>query len=334
MFSPQRRRRRYGWWLLLLAVAFVTLALLTGGIRTETRALTAFFDESRTLALESDQIAADFRSLIREDLDTTTREDFDVLMDRLELLMLENSAQLATVDRPDSAFASGELLSLAFDSWATGLADFRGSVIAVTDDPAGMAPVDNLAAAIVQLRVGDLLYARFLDRANDHTADLDVTIGEFPIVAFVTTEPALLNGDLLARTIRGSTEMGIRHDLAILSVNFDPVPTGGAGPDRELIFPAGDRLVFSAIVSNQGNVDEKAVIVSMTFQSEIGAVLAGEESEPLDLAPGENRSVTFSGVDVSPGSQYTLVFTMTLADDELTPDNNSWDAQVRINPIG
>ena len=334
MFTPRRRRRRYGWWVIAALAVFVGLALLTGGIRTETRQLTEFFDESRTLTMDSDQIANDFRTLIRTELASVSREDFDVLMDRLEGLMIDNAAALEQVNRPDSAFSSGELLSLAFDSWATGLGDFRTSVIAVTDDPAGNSPVDSLAAAIVQLRVGDLLYARFLDSANELKVGLDVTIGEFPIVAFVTTEPALLNGDLLARTIRGSAEMGIRHDLSILQIVFDPVATGGEGTDGELIFPATDRLAFSAVVSNQGNVDEKAKIVSFTFQSAEGEVLATADSELLDLAPNENRSVFFTAVDVSAGNEYTLIFTLTLAEDDLATENNTWDAQIRINPLG
>jgi hypothetical protein len=334
MFSPERRRRRYGWWLLLLAAGFVVLALLTGGIRTDNRQLTEFFDESRTLAMDSDQISADFRSLIRAELATTSREDFEILMERLEGLMTDNSAALKQVTRPDSAFASGELLSLAFDSWGTGLADFHGAVIEVTDDPAGHSPVDQLAAAIVQLRVGDLLYARFLDSANDLKLGLDVAIGDFPVVAFVTTEPALLNGDLLSRTIRGSTEMGVRQDLSILQVVFDPIPTGGEGDDGELIFPATGSMAFSVVISNQGNVDEKAVLVSMTFQSEEGAVLANADSALLDLAPNDTNSVTFPVVEVLPGSEYTLVFTVTLANNDLTPDNNSWDAQLRINSPG
>lgn len=334
MFAPPRRRRRYGWWLLAIATAFVGLALLTGGIRTETRQITEFFDESRILVLESDQISEDFRTLIRAELQTVTRDDFDLLMDRLEGLMMENAATLELVNRPDSAFAPGELLSLAFDSWATGLGDFRTSVIAVTDDPAGNNPVDQLAAAIVQLRVGDLLYARFLDGANELIAGLDVTIGDFPVVAFVTTEPALLNGDLLARTIRGSADMGIRHDLSILQVVFDPLSTGGAGSDGELIFPATDRMAFSAVISNQGNVDEKARVLSVTFQSEEGEVLTSADSELLDLAPGDTRSIPFDAVEVAPGNEYTLTFTLTLPEADLSPENNTWGAQLRINPLG
>ena len=65
MFTPRRRRRRYGWWVIAALAVFVGLALLTGGIRTETRQLTEFFDESRTLTMDSDQIANDFRTLIR-----------------------------------------------------------------------------------------------------------------------------------------------------------------------------------------------------------------------------------------------------------------------------
>ncbi len=334
IFTPPRRRRRYGWWLIVIALAFIGLALLTGGLRTETRRLTEFFDESRTLAMESDLVADDFRQLIRTELQTVTRDDFDVLMDRLEGLMIANAAALAEVETPDTAFAAGELLSLAFDSWSVGLGDFRTSVIAVTDNPAGTAPVDNLAAAIVQLRVGDLLYARFLDRANELKSGLDVAIGEFPIVAFVTTEPALLNGDLLARTIRGSTDMGVRRDVSILQVVFDPVPTGGEGAEGEIIFPATDRMQFSAVIGNQGNVDEKAVVITATFQSAEGAVLATEDASPIDLSPGENVSVLFGAQNVSPGDEYTLTFTLTVVEDDLNTDDNTWEAQLRVNPLG
>ncbi len=255
-------------------------------------------------------------------------------MDFLESRMVDNARDLADVTTPDSAFAAGEVLSLAFDSWSVGLADFRSSVIGVTDNPLGTAPVDQLAAAIVQLRVGDLLYARFLDRANELKQDLDVTIGDFPVVAFVTTEPALLNGDLLARTIRGSTDMGERHDLGILQVVFDPIATGGTGSDGELIFPASDRLQFSAVIGNQGNVDEKAVVVTATFISAEGAVLVSDESAPIDLSAGENDSVIFDAIDVSPGDEYTLTLTLTLVEDDLNDADNTWEAQVRINPLG
>ena len=334
MFGPPRKRRRYGWWIVLIAGAVVGLALLTGSLRTETRQLTEFFDESRTLAMSSNQVASDFRHLITAELADVTRDDFDVLMDRLEGLMVENAEALAAVASPDSAIAADQLLGLAFDSWSDGLDDFRSGVFAVTDDPVGHSAVDSLAAAIVQLRVGDLLYARFLDRANELTADLDVTIGEFPVVAFVTTEPALLNADLLARSIRNSTDMGERHDVAILQIVFDPVATGGEGADGEIIFPATDRISYGAVVGNQGNVDEKGLVITITFQSEAGAVLVAEDSAPIDLAAGENRYVPFSAQNVTAGDEYTVTFTLTVVEEDLNVDDNVWESPIRINAQG
>ena len=334
MFAPPRRKRRYGWWLVAIAIAVVGLALLTGGLRTETRQLTEFFDETRTLAMESDQIASDFRQLIREELQTVTREDFDVLMDRLEALMLANAAALTDVPTPDSASAADEFLLGALDSWASGLGDFRTAVVGVTDDPLGTAPVDRLSAAILQLRFGDFAYAKFRDRANELVGGLDVTIGEFPIVAFVTTEPVLLNNALLARIIRGSTALGERHDVSILTVVYDPVPTGGAGSDGEIIFPAADRFQFGAVVSNLGNVDEKDLVITFTFQNEEGAVIANEESGAIELSPGESDSILFAAQEVSPGDEYTLSFTLTVVVDDLNTADNTWEARIRINALG
>lgn len=335
MFAPPRRRRRYGWWLLGILTVVVGLALLTGGLRTETRRLTEFFDDTREMAMESDQVAESFRQLIRIELQTISRDDFDVLMDRLEGLMADNVPALDQVTTPDSAFAAGELLGLAFDSWADGLGDFRTAVGEAADQPLGTAPVDQLAAAIVQLRVGDLLYARFLDRANELKEGLDVTIGEFPIVAFVTTEPALLNGDLLARAIRGSgSALGERHDVGILQITWEPLPTGGEGSDGETIFPATERLQFGVVVGNLGNVDEESLMVTVTLQNEEGAVVSTEDSGLIDLSHGENDSVLFGVQEVSPGSDYTLIFTLTLVPDELNTADNTWEAQIRISALG
>ena len=163
---------------------------------------------------------------------------------------------------------------------------------------------------------------------------LDVTIGEFPSIAFISDQRALLNGERLARAVRNSTEMGVRRDVVILQVVFEPLPAGGLGEDGEIIFPATDRLQFSAVIGNRGNVDQKDLRVTANIRSESGEALTTADSRNVDLAPGEIGSVIFALVSVEPGTEYLLTFNLTMVEDELNREDNVWESEIRINPPG
>ena len=330
----RRRRRSLWWWLIPIAVVVASTALLVNSRGTETRRETAFFDATRSLSQEVDQVAAGFRRMVGNELRTITRDDFEVLMDRLESQMAQHANGLKEVETPDSARAPREMLDLAFDSWAAGLVEFRTAITEATDDPTSTVPVDRLGGAIVQLRVGDLIYARFLDRASAMIEELDVDISKFPAVAFIGDQRALLNGERLARAVRSSTEMGVRRDVAILQVVFEPLPAGGLGEDGEIIFPATDRLDFSAVIGNRGNVDQKGLKVTASIRSESGELLTSSNSSAVDLASGEIGSVAFPLETVEPGTEYVLTFNLTVVEDELNMDDNVWESEIRINPPG
>lgn len=332
-YRPRGRRRAVWWWSLavVLTAAAVT-ALLVNGQRTETRRLTAFFDGSRTLALEADQAAEGFSRLISTELRTVRRDDFVVLMDRLASQMFLQAAGLDEMEAPDSAAAVREMLDLAFDSWQTGLAEFQIAIIEVADQPTSTAPVERLGGAVVQLRVGDLIYAGFLERAAMMIEDLDVTISEFPAISFISHQRALMNAEGLARAIRSSTEMGIRRDVAILQVVFEPLPTGGVGEEGEIILPAVDQLRFSAVIGNRGNIAQKGLTVSVSLRDVSGQALSTQDSGLLDLAPGEIGTVTFDVEAVEPSAEYLLAFNLTVVEDDLDIEDNVWESEIRINP--
>ena len=321
------------WWLLaLILLAAAVTALLVNGQRTETRRLTAFFDSARALTQEADQVAGGFSRLVSAELRTIGRDDFEVLMERLASQMALHAEGLEETESPDSAGAVRDMLDLAFDSWAAGLADFRTSIIEVADQPVGAAPVERLGGAIVQLRVGDLIYAGFLARAGAMIEGLDVAVSEFPDISFISRQPALMNGEGLARTVRNSTQMGVRRDIGILQVVFEPLPTGGLGQDGEIILPATDRLQFSAVVGNRGNVAQKGLTVSASLRSTSGQTLSTQDSDALDLAPGEIGSVIFGVLPVDPGAEYLLTFDLTMVEDDPNIEDNSWESEIRINP--
>ena len=329
-----RRRRGVWWWILLIGLLVVAAALVVNSRETEIRREAAFFDATRTLAQEVDQVAAGYRRLVTTELRGITRDDFEALMDRLSKQMAQHSGGLKEVDVPDSAAAAREMLDIAFESWAAGLDEFRIAVTEVVDEPTSTAPVARLGGAIVQLRVGDLMYARFLDAANALIEESDVRLGEVPSIAFVSDHRVLLDAAGLSRTIRSSTQMGVRRDVVILQVVFEPLASGGLGEDGERIFPATNQLQFSAVIGNRGNVDQKGLIVTARIISEAGEVLTTIDSRTIDLAPGDVGSVLFPPTGVDPGAEYLLRFSLTVLEDEVNTQDNVWESQIRINPPG
>ena len=186
----------------------------------------------------------------------------------------------------------------------------------------------------MQLRVGDLLYNRFRERADEMAAESDVAIGGFPPIAFVGDRQDLSSGEGLARTVRDNAEIGIRRDVAILQIVFEPLPSGGVGDQGEIIFPATERLWFSAVIRNLGSVDQKGLTVTVEARSAAGEVIGIEQSGPVDLAPDETGTVEFDPVAVQPGAEYLLTFDLGRVDDEVNLDDNVWESSIRINPPG
>lgn len=334
MYGRRRRRLSAWWWLAPLALAIVGISLLVNNRGMEARRGASFLHSTRTLANEVVLVASGFNRLVGAELLTVTRPDFDVLMTRFGSQMILHASELAEVDTPESAQVAREMLALAVESWSVGVEEFRASVAQVADDPAGAEPVDRLGGAIVQLRVGDLLYSRFLERVDAMTADLDVAIGEFPTIAFIGDQPDLASGVGLARTVRDNAEIGVRRDVAILQIVFEPLPSGGVGEQGEIIFPATEMLWFSAVVRNLGSVDQKGLTVSAESRSAVGEVVGLERSDPMDLAPEETGTVEFEPVPMQPGGEYLLTFRLAQVDDEVNLDDNVWESAIRVNPRG
>lgn len=334
MYGPRRRRISAWWWLALVTVLVVAIALLVNNRGTEARRQAAFLDATRNLANEVAQVSSGFGRLAGSELLTITRPDFEVLMERLGSQMSTHAAALAETDIPDSAQAEGAMLGLAFDSWSVGLQEFRTAIARVADDPAGTEPVDELGGAIVGLRVGDRLYSRFLDRVDGMAARLDVAIGEFPAIAFAGGRGNLSSDVGLARTVRDNAEIGVRRDVAILQIVFEPLPTGGVGEGGEVIFPATERLWFSAVIRNLGSVDQKGLAVTVEIRSPSDGMVAIEQSAPVDLAAEETSTVEFPPVAVRPDAGYTIAFRLSEVDDEVNLEDNVWESSIRINPAG
>ncbi len=334
MYGPRRRRLSPWWWLAAVIVLLVGAALLVNSLGTRARREAAFLDATRTLSNEVVQLAAGFDRLVGADLLTVTRPDFEALTTRLGEQLNNHLGDLAAVDTPESTEVAGEILGLALESWSSGVDKFRSAVASIADDPASMDPVDDLGVAIVLLRIGDLLYGRFLDRVAGMVAESDVAIGGFPSIVFVSDRRDLSSATGLARAVRDNAEIGVRRDVAILQIVFEPLPSGSVGDGGEIIFPATELLWFSAVIRNLGSVDQEELRVAAEVRSADGAVGAIDVGGPVDLAAGETGTVEFPPFAVLPGTSYEISFDLSAVDDEVELGDNGWESAIRINPSG
>lgn len=321
------------WWLIPIAV-IIGLAVLAGTLRSETRELVAYFDTVGPLLEGQEAMSDTFGALVREDFQTIEREDFATLVGAMETDIRSAQAELDAFPTPDRAVAANALLLEALDAWISGLEAFETGVLAAADDPISPLPIDQLSQAIIQLRVGDSVYSRFLDRSTELRTDLDVEIGDFPVIAYAENEPALTSGEFVARFVRTASSLGVRSDVAILSVVFDPPATGGTTTDGADIFPETESILLQATVSNVGNQDEKGIVLRMTLLSAAGALVSELNSEQVDLPAGEATSLSFGPLAVVPGQRYRLFLDLEATPEEVLLDNNGIEMPFVVSSPG
>jgi hypothetical protein len=328
--APLRRRRRVPWWVLPVIIV-IGLALLAGTLRSETREVVLYIDTAQPLMVEQAAIAESFESLVRRDLATIEREDFSTLISRAETSLRDANAELEALDPPDSAAVADELLRLALTSWESGMNDFGLGILEAADEPTSPMPLDRLNEGILDLRLGDAAYELFLAESMELINEVDVDVGEFPAVSFAAGEPTLSSAESLATFVRTSSQLGIRSDVAITSVVFDPPDSGGQTPDGAEIFPVTESLLLQATVSNAGNQAEKGLVLTVTLLDSVGDLIATEQSEQLDLQAGESASVTFTALPVVPGQRYLLLLDLTPTPTELLLDDNRREIDLVIS---
>ncbi len=316
---------------MLPVVVVVGLAVLAGTLRSETRDVVAYIDTTQSLLIEQAAMADAFEQLIRIEFSTVERQDFDTILARTQSGLRDARGRLADIEVPDPVVVPNELLNLALESWETGLDRFSTGVLDAADDPTSPAPVQMIEDGVLTLRLGDAVYARFLERVRKLVASVDVVVGDFPEISFATGEPTLVSASNLAEFVRTSSALSVESDLAVVSVVFDPRETGGETTDGAMVFPVTDSLLMLASVKNVGNQPETGVVVDLAMFDSGGAAVTTESSEELDLAAGEATSIQFGPVPVSPGQRYGLVISVTRTETELDVDDNRWERDLVIN---
>ncbi|MCL5958829.1 MAG: hypothetical protein M1358_05830 [Chloroflexi bacterium] len=118
------------------------------------------------------------------------------------------------------------------------------------------------------------------------------------------------------------------HDVAIISVDFDPPLTQG----RLAAVPL-DKLALLVAVDNKGNKAETGLSVQAKLMGESEADTIESKSLTIDsLAPGEARVVKFTGFAAPARSSYFLKVEVQPISGEIVTNDNSKTIQLLAGP--
>jgi hypothetical protein len=312
------------WPILIIAAAVIAVVVTAAG--EETRTELEYLEEMRSQATalsRSGESIAEIMPRLRE----IDRQEFTTVFDSASA-DLDVAMAFATDEPPtESLIPVWSLYRQTVSAWETGVADLATGVLAAADDPDDSTVVNNVGDALADLRAGDNLYLDLKSEFEREEVPRPVT----PLVS-VTMSPS--EGGLLSQATsyvaaaQASTNgLGLRPGLRVSQVVSDP--RFQINVESQAVIPATETVVFSAVVTNTGNVASQPETLNVTL-------VGGEEAIPDPppfaqvevpvLQPGAQTTIEFPAADVSPDTLYEVRVSLQLAN----PDSDLTDNEVRI----
>lgn len=308
-----RRRRRV---LLPVVVTLVFLVLWFAGIfQSDNLVSTAFYDDVRSMATSQSLAAADFETMLITSA-ALDRAQYVALMDQLQSGVEKGLVEIRLPDVPpedvpDRIKSTQSLADQTLRLWAEGLELFEQASLAIVDDPTDQLAVVNLGEALAKIKTGDVLYGVLAAEIDGLRIDLELPDTNMPVVAFLPNSaitPAFV--DALQSRFANSTGLVSVPGLSIATVTTVPEPTGGQ-EGQSVRLPFTDVLEVQVVLSNNGNVPEQDLQVTVRID-DIATNVRSQETQSVSLlATGGQTTVRFPGLDVLGGEFYTVTVTVT-----------------------
>ena len=317
----RRKKRRLGFTVVLLVIAGGAIAGIVW-LRNEQQRLSDYLDIAREVSTTYDTVASDIHGIV-VDIDEMDRP---FLVDRLDdavVIATDANATLLAADPPSKAGAVNGAAEIATQAWTDGLVLMRDAVLVLLDDPENLDALDRLNSGFIEFQVGDRAYRR-VQRRLVLLGD-DVTL-PYPDVRFVPEgEKPLYDAAVMGRRIKELVvELRTRIDVAVSSVRFDPEPAGD--DDGVPVIPFSETFAVQVTISNRGNEPTSNLAVTMLLVR----AEEGTAADPLQfdqtillLEAAESTVLTFSDLELEPGSFYEIIVQVELPEDE-EPESNEY----------
>lgn len=321
-----------------VVVAVVALLLIGGALRTSSQSLPYLRDVNRSYAAQAAVLAARSNAIDRQlasavpAMAASSRPDLVATLDTLVQAAESVAAQAEQLDAPAPTGGAGIDLTQAFADRATALEDLRRTVSrllvlsplpvvtsAEASDSVGPTPPSlSSSAAVTDLeRVGAEIAAsnrsyaagRHALRAGPGRASVPASMWQNGAASWSATGAlSLVNALTTSATLAPQHQVVLVTDA--LALTPAPVPPAAGASPTIVEIPPTNRLVVSAVVSDQGNVPARHVTVDMDVAPQTGKP-ASRRSATVSLGPGGATTVVLPAAQVAPDGHYTVTVTVT-----------------------
>ena len=314
-----------------LIVTAVIVAVVVTAAGEETRVELAYLNEIRGQTAElarSGSIIDGIMSRIAE----ISREEFTTAFDGVTA-DLEVAVDFVADEPPtESLIPVWSLYRQAVEAWSQGVDGLTMSILHAADDPEDDVVIDLTGDALADLRAGDKLYQNLQSEFERE---------EFPEPVAPLTDVGMSPSDtgLFSQTQsyvnaarRSTNGLGLRPGLRISQVVAEP--EWEINVDREAVVPTTDTIVFTAVITNAGNIASEIESVQITVRGTLE-----EDSEPIaavaaevpPLQPNGQTTVEFPEVPVVPDNPYRITVELILTNPDADPTDNLLDVEFTVN---
>lgn len=318
-YDVRRRRRR----MILLVIIGIVIALFALAVRyrTEERQTNEYLGLAVAIADNQAGLAESMTQMLT-DLGSLERQDLLNQIDSLGAQVSTDVQRLADQDVPGSIVEIHGFLTVALAAWQDAITTMDDAVLLILDspddDPAGDAA---LSAVFELLQVGDVAFQKFVEARGELESDL----GSEPIamVDYVAAGAEnLFDGETIANRLRVTLKLEGRHDISV-TARTDPEPLGQQ--NGRPVVPTSETFAVLAVVTNEGNLPEQGISVTLQLgpvSGEVDAIV--REELILSLDAGQATTVEFADLELLPGQLYDLQIAASITQDA-DPLNNVFE---------
>lgn len=303
----RRRRSRRRFAIPLVLTLLIVLAWWISNLSQDSLTSADFIQELQEIADGQATRAESFRQLyVDTSVNLVGRESLSVTIDQA---ITEIDRDLDTVaalgELPDDAIEARILMELALSRWRRGLAEFKDAGLRLSD-PSEVTARADFQLAIVDLDMGDALYADFQVEVVELRDRIGVQGAPFPDVVFI--EPAMSFSESVSRlseALRTNPAMASQQVLEIATVRFDPDFTGATNGDGVPLLPNTESVTIEVVVRNAGTDLEEDLTLQLRLV--VGQLEQLFEAAPVSsINPSGSTAIQFGPLALEDGLTYRL----------------------------
>jgi hypothetical protein len=304
----RRRRSRRRLLVPIIISAVLVVAWWISSLSQDNLSSADFVQELQQIADGQATRAERFRQLyVDARVMAVRRESLSVTIDQAITEIDRDLGKIeAMTNLPVEAQRAHILIDLALSRWRRGLEGFKDAALRLPD-PNEVSARHDLQAAIVDLDIGDALYADFQVEVVGLRETIGVQGAPFPDIVFI--EPAMAFSESvgqLTEQLRTNPAMASLQVLEISTVGFTPEFTGATAGTGVPLLPNTDELTIEVVIRNVGTDVEEGLQLQLKLFT--GAIERTSEVSPVSAInpAGGSTAVQFVSIAVDDGVTYRL----------------------------